>query len=437
MSFIAPPGGPRRIRRLVVGMSALALVVAGCGQSATQPAASAPVSVAHDSKIGGTANTSAEVTDFQKYIGGKAGKATGEPIPIGWLNTEGGAVSFPDATKGARAAVAYINAELGGVDGRPLKLVECLVGNAEEEGQGCAQRFANDSSLPLVVAGQMAVGNASYYAQMNGAKPTITGVAAIPADFTAKNVFALFGSSAQYAAPFATYVTKVLKGKSLSFFYHQLASTIPLAKTQGDQMRAGGLTVKTVGFESASTDLLGPLTASGARTADAMFIFINPPDCVNVVKALKAGAIKTPVLAGVQCLSPEIAKALGDLPKWTYGLVSTLSSDTSDPGVRAYQEAVGRHGLSAQGASGPLAALGFANVMFAARLLNAEGPAAGTAKLVSAIKAYRGPLIMGPPGMHCGLDLQIPSSCSNQTTFYTYQGNGKFQHVSGWLGPQS
>ena len=67
-----------------------------------------------------------------EYTGGSAGAASGEPVRIGYANTE---AIIPEATVGARAAVEYVNAELGGIQGRPIELVECQV-NTAEDGRG-------------------------------------------------------------------------------------------------------------------------------------------------------------------------------------------------------------------------------------------------------------------------------------------------------------
>ncbi|MSX81691.1 MAG: hypothetical protein F2736_02765, partial [Actinobacteria bacterium] len=49
--------------------------------------------------------------------------AKGDPILIGMINQEAGAAgAFPELSAADRAAVAFINNELGGVNGRPIQL---------------------------------------------------------------------------------------------------------------------------------------------------------------------------------------------------------------------------------------------------------------------------------------------------------------------------
>ena len=84
------------------------------------------------------------------YTGGTAGKATGTPINIGYVNQESGSPSYPENTQGADLAVKYINNDLGGIKGHPINLVKCFV-STEEDGQKCGTQMLNDPSIKLVV----------------------------------------------------------------------------------------------------------------------------------------------------------------------------------------------------------------------------------------------------------------------------------------------
>ena len=184
---------PRRGWRLLLCLTAAvaALGVAACGdddeESAGGGGTTAPAETT-PSDSGTSTNAGAEpITDFQEYVGGKAGKASGEAIPVGWINNDSAAQGpIPEATRVAKATVDLINNELGGIDGRPIKLETCFIGAAEEEGQKCGQRFVNDSAMKVVNVGVMIVGNESYHAQIKGEKVTVFGVANSPADLGAR-----------------------------------------------------------------------------------------------------------------------------------------------------------------------------------------------------------------------------------------------------------
>ena len=61
----------------------------------------------------------------------------------------------------------------------------------------------------------------------------------------------------------------------------------------------------------------------------------NAAGCVNIAKALaQLGKSSTPVVSNPLCLDPDVAAGLGgDLPKWIYGIASSLGFDMTDPAV--------------------------------------------------------------------------------------------------------
>src|SRR5688500_14273400 len=69
--------------------------------------------------------------------------ASGDPIRVGFINLEGGAVSLPELRIGAETAAAYIT-EHGGVNGRPLEIVPCNVDGTPEKSIDCANRLVSD-----------------------------------------------------------------------------------------------------------------------------------------------------------------------------------------------------------------------------------------------------------------------------------------------------
>ena len=78
--------------------------------------------------------------------------ATGEPVVVGLLNQQLGAVAFPDFSAGAQAALAYLNEDLGGIHGRPLKFVPCFTDGTPEKSIDCANRFV-DAKVVAVLQG--------------------------------------------------------------------------------------------------------------------------------------------------------------------------------------------------------------------------------------------------------------------------------------------
>src|SRR5690348_4797738 len=221
----------RRVGVFAALLVGLALAVAACGssnKSSTSSSAStapaAPASTTPAASTGGAGDQS--VTDYVKYVGGKAGKAdpSKSPIYIGWVNQQGGQqVIGPAATDGADLAVKYVNDQLGGIAGHPVKLKSCFIKSAEEEGTSCAQKLGNDKTVPVIDMGAVAIGIQPFYSTIAGKKPIITGVGVTPVNSVQKNSVILFGDVTKVLGPFGTYAKDVLHAKTAALVYPNIA----------------------------------------------------------------------------------------------------------------------------------------------------------------------------------------------------------------------
>lgn len=436
---------PRRTGWAAIGAVA-ALLAAACGQGGGSSGSSGSGGSTAGQNAPGTqiatpgGQSAAVVTDYAAYVGGKGGKADSSlaPVTIGWVNDESGPINpQPGATKAAQAAVGYVNSELGGIGGHPLQLDTCFISQAEEEGQKCGQQLLSDSSVSVLAYGFVPVGNQSLESVVNGAKPIVVGVSGNNADARAKNTYVLYGDQTHVFAPWGTYARDVLHAKTAALVYNNAPGGVTGGQALRTALQQGGLQVKSVGYNPEATDLLGPVTAAGAQTADVIVPLPDTQGCINIAKALGQIGSRKPVVAGPLCIDPAVAKGLGgDFPKWTYGIAQTLSSDTTAPDQQAYVSTITKYGVARADTVNPFAALGWSEVLELAKLMNAAGadrvsPDSMTAQL----KAFRGPLVMGPPSVQCGQIPDAPAVCNDRVRFYTYEGKGAFKASSGWLGP--
>lgn len=424
-----------------VAAAAVLLAAAGCGggddsgkssggtQTSAPPAAAQPPVKRQDKPI----------TDYRAYVGGTAGAADAgkSPVAIGWVNGQGGQNQIPEATLGAQAAVKYVNAELGGVDGHPVALKTCFIASAEEEGQKCGQQLLNDKSVSIIDYGAVTTGNQSLEATVAGKKPIMVGVSAAPADSTAKNTYILYGDQTHVLAPWGTYARDFVHAKTAAVVFPSQAGANSAAAAAKKGLQDAGLSVKSVGYDTNATDLLGPLTAAGGQSADVVVPMTDAAGCVNLAKALKQIASSKPVVSNPLCLSPQVAQGLGDLPAgWVFGIAQILPSDATQPDAKAYVATSTKYGLKPADTANPYAALGWDSVLTTVKLMNEVGADKITPDAMNArLKAFKGPLIMGAPSVSCGKYPDAPAVCNDQTTFYKYLGKGKFQQVSNWLTP--
>jgi branched-chain amino acid transport system substrate-binding protein len=445
---------PRRggARASGIALILAALVAAGtlaaCGSddngssgstASTSTAQGAAKSTSTSTAAVGSTEVGAGVTDYVKYVGGTAGAAdtSKSPITIGFVNQQGGPNDVgPGSTDGAKLAVEYVNKYAGGIDGHPVQLHTCFISTAEEQGQQCGQKMANDKAVDVVGVGAVAVGAQSLDSSIGGEKPMVWGVSVNQVDTKNTNGYILFGDSFHILAPWGTFGRDVLHAKSAAVVYPQVPGIIEGANAMVKGLQNAGITVKRVGYEPNATDLVGPLAAAGAQSADMIVPQSDAKGCVNLAKALDQSGVKAPVVSNPLCLNPLVAKALGgDVPKWYYGIASSLTADPTDPAAKAMVDAMTKLG-KADLAADPWVPTTMATVLTIIKYMNAVGAdKLSSAAIAEQAKAFKGPLAFGAPSLQCGKYPEAPAVCNDQTKFFKYDGKGKFVRASGFVRP--
>jgi len=429
--------------RALMAIASVALAVSagacgGGGGGGGSSSSSAGGSATGDSTS--TAASDAAVKRFSAYVGGTAGAAdtSKSPITFGFINDEGGVPSFPEGSVAADAAVKFLNEQLGGVGGHPVKLVTCLVASGEEQGQTCAQKFLNDKSLSGVLEVTLPVGAQAFHQTMAGKKPVIMTSANTPASASGKNSFGISSGVFGTSPGFVGYASGFLHAKTVSLLFPGDDPTGQLAAKQiSDGLKKAGIKVTQAGYKSQATDLLAPVTAAGATRTDATVALLpTPPSCIAGAKAFQQAGVSKPILSLGLCIGEPEKKALGDFAKWTYVFGNVNPSDTSDPDVAAYLSALRQYAPEAN--TGGFAIHSFVGVLAMAKLANQAGPDALTpAKLAAAAKAYRGPVPGLSTTLHpAGYIPQLPAMMTLGTRLYSYQGNGTFKDATDgkWVG---
>jgi branched-chain amino acid transport system substrate-binding protein len=419
-----------------------ALLVAACGsddESSSSSSKSSDQSAAKTDSNAGAEEVGSGVTDYVKYVGGTAGAADSSksPIVIGFVNQQGGANDVgPGATDGAKLAVDYVNKYAGGIDGHPLELHTCFISTSEEQGQQCGQKMANDKDVKVVGVGAVAVGAQPLNASIAGEKPMVWGVSVNQVDTKNKNGYILFGDSFHILAPWGTFGRDVLKAKTAAVVYPQVPGIIEGANAMVKGLEAAGLQVKRVGYEANATDLVGPLAAAGAQSADMIVPQSDPKGCINLAKALESSGVTAPVVSNPLCLNPLVSEALGgDVPKWYYGIASSLTADTTDPAAKAMVDAMTKLD-AADKLADPWVPTTMATVLSIAKFMNAAGADNVTPEAIAEqAKAFKGPQAFGAPSVECAKYADAPAVCNDQTKFFKYNGKGQFEKASGFLRP--
>ena len=109
----------------------------------------------HDQRAASAAASSTSAAAGSSVFGTPK-KATGSPYVFGMINDETGAVTFPEARQGAIAAVDYVNNYLGGINGHPILIDNCIGDGTPATARACANQLV--AKHPLAILGAADVG---------------------------------------------------------------------------------------------------------------------------------------------------------------------------------------------------------------------------------------------------------------------------------------
>ena len=379
-----------------------------------------------------------QVLNYQVYVGGK-GKAKPNlaPVKIGYINGQGGPVNFnfPQATSVMRAGVKMINAELGGVHGHPVQLSECFWAQAEEEGIRCGQQMVNEK-VKTIIFGFVTVPNQAIYATVKGTIPITGVITSSAADPTAKNAYFLNGSQTTGIGAFGTYTRRFHPDvKTAAVVYPTDPGAITAAAAVRTGLQQVGVRVTMIGIPPLATDLIG--AATQASSSDMIVAALGFPTCTPFARAIAQINYTKPILSTPICtFIPRAAYAGGDIPQWTYGLVQTLVN-LPGPQSKLYLKKGLQYGTNVQDMLWVFSEGAWETLLATVKIMNTIPYAQLTPARISAgFKAFRGPLVLGPPNVACGrVSRAEPAACGNQTNFYNYVGKGKWKISATWLKP--
>lgn len=414
----------------------------------TAPATEAPPdSALSDSGPVGTDPPSEADAWALAYTGGTAGAARGEPITIGYVNQED---AFPENTVGVEAAVAYVNAELGGVAGRPLVLEACRI-TVASDGARCGAQLAADADVVAVLAGTTLVGNRELYQALDGIKPVVVGNGVTGADFTTTAGHALTAGSLGVILGLGGFVVQELDGVEVAAV---LGPNDPAGRAASDLLLAPVLTeagVATtyvgIGFGASAPDVSAALEASGTATPDVIVALLTVDQCIAVRDAITAAATDPAVITTGLCATAPMAEHLADVgetgpvPNGWYvgGYGYNVFEPDVDSGMLTYVTALQAFGTPVPGDErvDPVGLTGpaFAAVLTLARFINdiaGEQRSDGVSTVViepaavdAELRSFTGPMMMQAGPLACGRQVLLGLSifvapCASQVGVQRY-----------------
>jgi branched-chain amino acid transport system substrate-binding protein len=403
---------PRIGAPVMAAAAALSLALAGCSSSSSggdHPATS--------SQLGSSSSVAAP---------------TRNAIVFAQINDEGGQVgSFPEMRQATLAAVDYINKELGGVDGHPLKVDTCVSDGTPEGSSTCANElladhpvaflggadFGSYASLPIIQKAGLAY--------LGGAPLTTT-------EFTSGNSVQFSGFAAGALPALAIYASDVLHAKKVAVINVILGSGITTAQRYVlPVLKARGITdVKVIDVQPSTVDYTSAIAAASQTNPDVIIAVVNPQSCVSVFQAHQTLSVHAKILIPGACLSEQILAAAGSAANGAYGDLGFDPYDGSNADSKTFLHIVKTYAPSGM----PLddfAGAGVNTVMNVAAMITAIGADnLTTTKILAYFRDGKThPNFLAKPYLCNGKIPTVPSLCNAADMFYQVV-NGKAQMTS-------
>jgi branched-chain amino acid transport system substrate-binding protein len=287
------------------GLSVLALVAAGCSSSSSGTGAATPASAATSSASAAATSSSASA------LGTSVASPTAKPLNIFFFDEEGAsaAASSPESYQAAEAAVDYVNDNLGGVKGRPLKLTHCESLGTPDSVINCANQAVDDK--PDVVIKGVDVAGGSAVPIVTGAGIAYVTLNAGSPDEVAHNLaFSLTSGFAAQFAPVAAYAkTKGYKSLGVIYTNVQPLST-PLNGPFASLLAKDGISYVPEPVDITAADVTSQYNALVAKHVGAILVVTTLAQCTASLQARSSLSDSTPLFMSSSCDVPSALSAV-------------------------------------------------------------------------------------------------------------------------------
>ena len=375
-----------------------------------------------------------EETSLGSLLSCTAKKAAGEPVKIGMINTETAPIgAFPELTAATKTAVRWINAELGGVGGRPIELITCDTKFSPEGSQSCSQKMV-DAKVSAVAGGIDIYADTGLKILEDNAIPYVGGIPAAFGQVKSPISFQFSGGTWGAGVAFADYAVKTLKAKNIGIMYADFGSIKNAAIEYSADIakKLGAKNIETVPFAITATDFLAPLTAANSGNPDAIFVFAADTACVPVMRASQELGIQAKMLLVGACATPKSTTEAGVGSEGKLFNIEGPISGGGDPDTVMYTSVVKKYG---QG----LDPIGAGTVSFRAMMnlwvvmSNLKEKGTEPQAIIDAFRASKdAPSFMGHPYTCDGKQIpEFPALCSPQQIMVRYANKKLVQASKG------
>ena len=372
-------------------------------------------------------------SSLAEVIPDSASQASGEPIVIGMINQENTPVgSYPELSSAARAAVAFINDQLGGVDGRPLEIEVCNTEFSPEGSTACAQAFV-EAEVPVVLGGIDVFGDGLATLADNDI-PFVGGIPVSTSSVTSPASYQWSGGTWGATIAFAHHAATEVKADRVTIVYPEFDPTTDGARRGERVLKEAGVSeVQLIPYPIVATDLSSPIQAAASTNPDALILLAADMGCQGAFDGVATTGVEAQVYLVGACAAPAIIDQAD--PESADGTIFNVEGpiDRSEGNVdfSLYTAVADEYGdgFDPVGA-GTVTFRSMMNLWAAMVQLDEVTPEALTAALSSTVEE---PSFMGHPYTCDGEQLsELPAMCSPHQILARLEG-GELIQIGDWI----
>jgi branched-chain amino acid transport system substrate-binding protein len=357
-----------------------------------------------------------------------------EPIELGMINQEGTPVgSYPEVRAAAEAAAAWVNAELGGVDGHPVEIRTCVTAFDEAQSRACALELV-EAGVVAFVGGVDVVSTGSYPVIEERGLVSIGGIPANVVEMRSPNAFFFSGGDAGALAGFMAHAAAHDRTTVALVYGQEVESFEIAARDYGAAVgRSLGLQVELIPVSIFATDYRPVLDEAREVGADAVAVLAATAACVPVLEAAAELRLDAQLYLTGACAGDATIEAADDA---AIGVVFNAEGpvDGTDVEASIYQDVIDRYADEPAGGAGTVGFRGFMNLY--ALLLDAGAGDATSATLGRLARAaVDRPSFWGHPYTCDGDQVPgLPALCApEQILFELTEPGGGITAVTDWI----
>ncbi len=406
------------------------LALAGCSEA--EPSAEPGQRALPADCAGADLIRCAKASTLAPVVPDRPERAAGDPLVVGMMNVEASpAGSYDELSRAVRAAAAFVNEELGGVDGRPVEVSVCDTGFSAEGSAACGQRFV-DEDVAVVLGGVDVFGNGIDVLEANDV-PFVGGIPISTRSMEAGNSFQFSGGTWGAVVAFAHHALDVLGAEHVAVVHGEFEPITASAELAREVLEREGARATLVPHPVTAVDLTPAIQAASAVEPDALIVLGADTGCRAAFEAIASLRVTVPTFHTGACAAPAVLDQVDPEARGRaiFNVEGPISDD--DPDTVLYGEVIDRYGdgLDPVGA-GTVSFRSFMNLYAVMRQLGGTGVDAPA--VTDALRSARDvPSFMGHPYTCDRRQFEgLPAVCAPQQILVRYHDGG-LEQLGSWI----